>query len=89
MRGGHSDRCRHRSERRGRAGDALEFARRGCDVALLARNATRLEAAAGELCDHAIKALSIVGDVADARAVEAAATGILETPEPVVTHCVN
>ena len=55
---------------------ALEFARRGCDVALLARNATRLEAAAEEVRGCGVKALPIFADVADAEAVEAAATRI-------------
>jgi NAD(P)-dependent dehydrogenase (short-subunit alcohol dehydrogenase family) len=55
---------------------ALEFARRGCDVALLARNATRLDAAAEEVCGQGTEALPIATDVADADAVDAAATRI-------------
>jgi short-subunit dehydrogenase len=55
---------------------ALEFALRGCDVALLARNPTRLEATAKELGNHGVKALPIVADVADAEALEAAAARI-------------
>ena len=45
---------------------AREFAARGCDVALLARNAARLEAAAEEVRGHGVRALPIVADVADA-----------------------
>ena len=55
---------------------ALEFARRGWDVALLARNATRLEAAAEEARTLSVQALPIVVDVADSAAVEAAASRI-------------
>jgi NAD(P)-dependent dehydrogenase (short-subunit alcohol dehydrogenase family) len=55
---------------------ALEFARKGVDIALLARNEGRLEAAAEEVRGQGVKALPIVGDVADADAVEAAATRI-------------
>jgi NAD(P)-dependent dehydrogenase (short-subunit alcohol dehydrogenase family) len=50
---------------------ALEFARQGCNVAILARNAARLEAAAAELRCYAVSALPIVADVAEAEAVEA------------------
>lgn len=52
---------------------ALEFARQGCDVAILARGANRLEAAAAEISRYGVRALPIVADVADAAAVEAAA----------------
>jgi len=52
---------------------AREFAARGCDVAIVARNATRLEAAADELRERGVRALPIVADVADAAAIEAAA----------------
>ena len=55
---------------------ALEFARRGVDVALLARNQARLEAAAEEVRGQGVNALPIVADVADADAVEAAAARI-------------
>jgi len=52
-----------------------EFARQGYDVALLARDPDRLERAAGELRSaHGVRALAIPTDVADAEAVEAAAT---------------
>ena len=55
---------------------ALEFARRHCDVVLLARNVARLETAATEVRGQGARALPIVADVADADAVEAAATRI-------------
>ena len=51
-----------------------EFARQGYDVALLAREPDRLEAAAAQLsAQYAVRALAIPTDVADADAVEAAA----------------
>ncbi len=51
-----------------------EFARQGYDVALLARDPTRLEAAAAGLrATYGVRALAIPTDVADAEAVEAAA----------------
>ena len=50
-----------------------EFARNGCDVALLSRDPGRLEAAAAEVRGHGVRALPIPTDVADADAVEAAA----------------
>jgi len=52
---------------------AREFAARGCDVAIVARNAARLEAAAAELRARGVRALPITADVADAEAIEAAA----------------
>ena len=53
---------------------AAEFARQGYDVALLAREPGRLEAAAADLRSvHDVRALAIPTDVADADAVEAAA----------------
>ena len=55
---------------------AREFAARGWDVALLARNRDRLEAAAGEIQRYGVKALPIVADVADAAAVEEAAAQV-------------
>jgi NAD(P)-dependent dehydrogenase (short-subunit alcohol dehydrogenase family) len=54
----------------------LEFARQGVNVALLARNAARLEAAAEEVHGQGVGALPIVTDVADADAVEAAAARV-------------
>ena len=52
---------------------ATEFARRGCDVALLSRDPARLDHAAAELRVFGVRALPIPTDVADAAAVDAAA----------------
>lgn len=52
------------------------FAARGCDVALIARNAARLEAAADEVRGHGVRAFPIVADVADAAAIDTAAARI-------------
>jgi NAD(P)-dependent dehydrogenase (short-subunit alcohol dehydrogenase family) len=52
---------------------ATEFARNGCDVALLSRDRDRLERAACELRGFGVRALPIPTDVADAEAVERAA----------------
>ena len=52
---------------------ALEFAARGYNVAILARNQARLETAADEIRRKGVKALPIVADVADFAAVDAAA----------------
>ncbi len=52
---------------------AAEFARQRFDVALLSRDAARLERAADEVRRHGVRALPIPTDVADAAAVEAAA----------------
>lgn len=52
---------------------ATEFARNGCDVALLSRDPERLEHAAGELRRFGVRVLPIPTDVADAKAVDAAA----------------
>ncbi|HEY6455862.1 MAG TPA: SDR family oxidoreductase [Steroidobacteraceae bacterium] len=55
---------------------ANEFARHGCNVVLLARNAARLASAARECRAYGVQALTIPTDVADAAAVEAAASRI-------------
>jgi short-subunit dehydrogenase len=52
---------------------ATEFARNGCDVALLSRDPVRLEQAAAELRRYGVRALPVPTDVADFDAVEAAA----------------
>ena len=57
---------------------AREFARRGCDIALLARGHDGLEAAAREIEELGGKALIIPTDVADAEAVEKAADRVVE-----------
>lgn len=55
---------------------AREFARRGFDVALLSRDAARLEQAAKEARGEEVRALPIPTDVADPTAVDAAADRI-------------
>jgi short-subunit dehydrogenase len=52
---------------------ATEFARNGCDVALLSRDPARLEHTAAELRHIGVRALPIPTDVADAKAVDIAA----------------
>ncbi len=52
---------------------ALEFARQGCNVALIARGVERLESAAREARAFGVEALAIPADVADADIVDAAA----------------
>ncbi len=52
---------------------AEEFARNGCDVALLSRDPDRLERAATALREYGVRTLAIPTDVADGDAVEAAA----------------
>jgi NAD(P)-dependent dehydrogenase (short-subunit alcohol dehydrogenase family) len=60
-----------------------EFARRGCDLALLSRDPDRLNAAAAEARGHGVRALPIPTDVADAAAVEAAASRAEEELGPI------
>ena len=55
---------------------ALEFARNGYDVALLSRDRKRLESLADEIRLMGRKALPITTDVADAQAVDEAATRV-------------
>ena len=52
---------------------AVEFARRGWDVAILARNLPRLETVAELIRGQGVRALPVVADVADFAAMEAAA----------------
>ena len=63
---------------------AEEFAKHGYDVALLSRDTDRLERAAAELQSrYRVRALPIPTDVADAKAVEAAATRAEEECGPI------
>jgi len=62
---------------------ALEFARLGSDVALLARDPGALEQTAEEARERGVRALSIALDVSTAEAVEAAATQIESTLGPI------
>ncbi|MGI4944253.1 MAG: SDR family oxidoreductase [Janthinobacterium lividum] len=62
---------------------ATEFARQGCDVALLSRDPDRLEHAASELRRFGVRALPIPTDVADAEAVEAAADRVEQELGPI------
>jgi len=55
---------------------ATEFARHGCDVALLSRDPDRLANAAAELRLFGVRVLAIPTDVADYKAVEAAAAQV-------------
>ena len=60
-----------------------EFARQGYDVALRSRDKGRLERAAAEIRRHGVRALPIPTDVADAAAVEAAASKVEEDLGPI------
>jgi NAD(P)-dependent dehydrogenase (short-subunit alcohol dehydrogenase family) len=62
---------------------ALQFARAGCRVALLARGKERLDGAAREVRSAGGEALPISVDVADAEAVEAAADRIEQEFGPI------
>jgi len=61
----------------------MEFARAGCDVALLSRDPDRLNDAAEQARAQGVRALAIPTDVADADAVEAAATRIEDELGPI------
>jgi NAD(P)-dependent dehydrogenase (short-subunit alcohol dehydrogenase family) len=62
---------------------ARAFAHQGYHVALLARGVERLEAAAREVEGAGVRALAVPTDVADADAVEAAATQVEDTLGPI------
>ncbi len=62
---------------------ALEFASRGYDVAILARNQQRLDTAAAEIRQKGVKALPIVADVADFDAVDTAAGQVEQELGPI------
>jgi short-subunit dehydrogenase len=62
---------------------AREFAHEHCDIGLIGRDPDRLEHAAAELRDLGVRALAVPADVADADAVEAAATRIEQDLGPI------
>ena len=62
---------------------ALEFARTGCNVALMARGVERLESAARHARQFGVEALAIPVDVADADALDAAAERVETALGPV------
>ena len=63
---------------------ADEFARQGYDVALLSREPSRLERAASQIqASYGVRTLAIPTDVADAQAVEEAASRVEETLGPI------
>ena len=62
---------------------ATEFARNGCDVALLSRDPDRLEQAATELRGFGVRALPIPTDVADSQAVQGAADRVEQELGPI------
>ena len=62
---------------------AREFAAHGWDVAIIARNATRLHAATDELRRFGVRATAIVADVADFAALKAAAAAIEQELGPI------
>lgn len=62
---------------------AREFARCGCDVALLARNGEALDNARAEVESHGRRALAIPLDMADAEAVKSATFAIESQIRPI------
>jgi short-subunit dehydrogenase len=62
---------------------ALAFARRGANVALLARDHDALADAATEVCAFGVRALPIALDVSDAKAVDRAAMKVEEELGPI------
>jgi short-subunit dehydrogenase len=62
---------------------ATEFARHGCDVALIARNQQRLDNAATELCQLGVRAIPIPADVTDYAALDAAASRVEQELGPI------
>jgi short-subunit dehydrogenase len=62
---------------------ALEFARTGCNVALMARGLERLESAARQVREFGVQALVVPVDVADADALDAAAARVESVLGPI------
>ena len=61
----------------------LEFARNGCDVALIARDQERLDRAAQEVRQCGVRALPISADVSDFAAIDAAASRVEQELGPI------
>ena len=61
----------------------VEFAKHGCDVALLSRDPGRLEEAAADARSFGVRALPIPTDVADPEAMEAAASAAEQELGPI------
>ncbi len=62
---------------------AVEFARQGWNVGLIARDQQRLDAAARELESHGIRALAVSADVSDFEAVDRAADRVEQELGPI------
>ena len=62
---------------------ALEFARHGCDVGIIARDQQRLDEAAEELRRLGVRARAVSADVSDFAALDAAATRIEQELGPI------
>jgi len=61
----------------------MEFARRGCDIALIARNPERLGHAAADARSLGVRAIPIAADVTDFHALKAAAERIEQDLGPI------
>lgn len=62
---------------------ALEFARRGCDVGVIARDQARLDQVVQELSEYGVRAVAAAADVADFASLDAAASRIEEQLGPI------
>ena len=62
---------------------AIEFARHGCDVGIIARDQQRLDEAAEELRRLGVRARAVSADVSDFAALDAAATRIEQELGPI------
>ncbi len=68
---------------------AREFAKKGCDVGLIGRNQSRLEACATEMRAYGVRTSVAIADVADSEAVEAAADQIEAALGPITVWVNN